>query len=200
MGTAMMWFWSLWCSWPDVIPCACWVMCRTLLSCGLHVSDQLPCHFSCMSPPLTPTPHITCNSPSHFQAPCFLSISLLCSTQPRHVLCCVWSEHRLQGCHQLMHSCFTVTATHLHPSDCQHCYHYTNMLPLGSCIACSSWTHYTLEWRQHDHLKCQEPSISECSATYTRFESTQFILFYDCHYGTCCRRDGSMIWQTCQMS
>ena len=123
-------------------------------------------------------------APAIFQVLCFLSISCLSSTQP--IMSSAVSDLNT-GCRAVTSSCtslltllcFTVTATHLHPSGCQHSYHYTNMLPLGSCLACSSWTHYTLQWRQHDHLKCQEPSISECSATYTRFESSQFILFYD---------------------
>ena len=125
------------------------VMRPSLLSWGLRVSDQRPCHFSCMSP-LIPSPHITCNSPSHFQVLCFLSISCLSSTQP--IMSSAVSDLNT-GCRAVTSSCtslltllcFTVTATHLHPSGCQHSYHYTNMLPLGSCLACSSWTHYTLQ-------------------------------------------------------
>ena len=137
------------------------VMCHSPLSWGLRFFDQLRCHFSCMSS-LIPTPHITCNSPSPFQVPCFLSISRLSHTQ--FIMSSAVSDLNA-GCRAVTNSCtllltmlfFTATATHMHPSRCQY------------CIACSSWTDYTLQWRQHDHRKCQEPSISECSATYRRF-------------------------------
>jgi hypothetical protein len=59
------------------------------------------------------------------------------------------------GCMAVTSSCtslltlllFTATSTHLHPSGCKYCYLYANMLPLSSCIVCSSWTDYTLQWR-----------------------------------------------------
>jgi hypothetical protein len=170
------------------------------VTCLWPISMPFSLHVSSYS-----TPHITWNSPSQFQVPCFLSISCLSRTQ--FVMSSAVSDLNA-GCRAVTSSCtllltlllFTATATHLHPSGCQYFYHYTHMLPLGSCIACSSWTDYTLEWRRHDHQKRQEPSISECSATYRRFESSQFILFYDCHYVVCCRRNGSMIWWTYQIS
>jgi len=111
-------------------PC---VMCPSVHSCGLLVSDQLPCLLPCMSPPLIPTPHITCNSPSPFQSPCFLSISRLSCTQL--VTSSAVSDLNA-GCRAVTSSftalltllLFTVTATHLHPSGCQYCYQYTPVL------------------------------------------------------------------------
>jgi hypothetical protein len=126
------------------------VICPSLLSWCFRVSDQLPCHFSCMSPPLIPTPHIACNSPSYFQVPCFLSISRLSHTQ---LVMSSAVSNLNAGCRAVTSSCtslltllhFTATATHLHTSGCQYCYHYTPVLPLGSYIACSSWTDYILQ-------------------------------------------------------
>ena len=199
MRAALKWLWSWWCSWPDVIPLCtlCYVPFTTLLGLTYFWPASIP-FFLHVSSLRGGDMHITCNSPSQFQVPCFLSISHLFRTQLVIPLVrLIWPQFA------------TLSPAHAH--HFQHAVFYCHcntpapfwllvLLPLHSCIACSSWTNYTFQWRQHDHWKCEDPSISECSAIYRRFESSQLICFNDCHYDACCRRNGSMIWRTCQMS
>lgn len=96
------------------------------------------CVFFLVCLPLSPTHHITCNSPSPFQGLC--SVSLLSHKTPLHPLFCLVKPR----CDQLIRSTSTVPTFHCHcstptpfwhPSCCLYCYCYVSVLP-WVCLHC----------------------------------------------------------------
>ena len=172
MWTALEWFWSLWYIWPDVNPCTCWIMWPTLLSCGLRVCDQHPCLLSYMSPPHIPIPHITCNSLSPFQSPCFLSMSHLSHTHSlsRPLLCPIWLQVAgLSPAHaqHFQHRCFSLPLQH----TCNLLAVSTVTSTLQYCLLFMDWLHLTMKrtWTfemsgaTHPRIQCHLQKISALS-------------------------------------
>jgi len=173
-------FWCWWCSWPDNFPLCtlCYVTFATLLGVTCFWPASMP---SCMSPRIIPTPPITCNSPSPFQSPCFLSIIRLYRTHSCHVLCCVWSERRLQGCHQLMHSTSNIAVFHCHfntPAP----FWPSVLLPLCQyvasrflyCLFFMDWLHFTVKATWSSEMSGAKHLRMQCHLTHwhTTFYNT----------------------------
>ena len=139
MGTALKWFWSWWCSWPDVFPLCtlCYVPFTTVLGLTFFWPTSMPFFLHVFS--YSHSSHHL-QQPQPFSGPLFSKHLTFISHTVCHVLCCVWSERRLQGCHQLMYIASNIAVFHCHCNTPA-----TFWLSVLYCLFFMDWLHFTVK-------------------------------------------------------